>query len=167
MAEVTARTVGESRATVARLTVPSDANVMGSVFGGVILDEVDRTAYITATRHCRRNCVTASFDRVDFLGPVHLGELLTFQSELTYVGRSSMEIWVRVHAEDLLSGDTRPVGNAFVTMVAVDKSGRPIPVPPLTLKTPQERERFAAGQTRMEDRRKARQTVSRRTTRSR
>lgn len=156
MVEPTAKTVADSRATLARLTVPSDANVMGSVFGGVILDEVDRTAYITATRHCRRNCVTASFDRVDFLAPVHLGELLTFQSELTYVGRSSMEIWVRVHAEDLLSGDTRPVGSAFVTMVAVDKSGRPISVPPLALRTSQERARFAAGRARTEERRKAR-----------
>lgn len=151
-----ARAVADSRATLARLTAPSDANVMGSVFGGVILHEVDRTAYVTATRHCRRNCVTASFDRVDFLAPVHLGELLTFQSELTYVGRSSMEIWVRVHAEDLLSGDTRPVGSAYVTMVAVDKSGRPIAVPPLALKTADERARFAAGHKRMEERRQAR-----------
>lgn len=154
--EIPARSVADSRATLARLTVPSDANVMGSVFGGVILDEVDRTAYITAARHCHRNCVTASFDRVDFHAPVHLGELLTFQSELTYVGRSSMEIWVRVDAEDLMSGDTRRVGSAFVTMVAVDKSGRPIDVPPLALRTALERARFAAGKARMEERRRSR-----------
>lgn len=156
MADAPPRTVAESRASVARLTVPSDANIMGSVFGGVILEEVDRIAYISATRHCRRNCVTASFDRVDFLAPVRAGELLTFESELTYVGRSSMEVSVNVRAEDLLAGTTQPVGSAFVTMVAVDERGRPSPIPALTLTTPEERTRFEAGRERMEARRRTR-----------
>ncbi len=144
---------------MSRLTVPSDANIMGSVFGGVILDEVDRTAYITASRHSRMNCVTASIDRVDFLAPVRLGEVLTFVSELTYVGRTSMEIWVRVSAEHLLRGDTRPVGSAFVTMVAVDEQGRPLAVPALALSSADERERYAAGKARMEERRRTRSGV--------
>ncbi len=145
---------------VTRLTVPSDANIMGSVFGGVILDEVDRTAYITASRHCRLNCVTASIDRVDFLAPVHLGEVLSFESTLTYVGRSSMEVWVRVRAENPLTGDRRPVGNAFVTMVAVDASGQPQPVPALAVSSEEERRRLEAGRARMEDRRRTRAAVA-------
>jgi acyl-CoA hydrolase len=156
LADPAPRTVAESRASVARLTVPSDANIMGSVFGGVILEEIDRSAYITATRHCRKNCVTASFDRVDFLGPVRAGELLTFDSQLTYVGRSSMEVSVRVRAENLLAGTTEAVGSAFVTMVAVDADGRPTPVPALTLTSPEEHARFEAGRQRMETRRRTR-----------
>ncbi len=156
MPEPVPRSVAASRAIVTRLTVPSDANIMGSVFGGVILDEVDRTAYITASRHCRLNCVTASIDRVDFLAPVHLGEVLSFESLLTFVGRSSMEVWVRVRAENPLTGDTRPVGNAYVTMVAVDAAGRPRPVPALELGSEEERRRFEAGRTRMEERRRTR-----------
>lgn len=158
MADPAPRTVAESRATLARLTVPSDANIMGSVFGGVILEEIDRSAYITATRHSRTNCVTASFDRVDFLGPVRAGELLTFDGQLTYVGRSSMEVAVTVRAENLLAGTVDSVGSAFVTMVAVDANGRPTPVPALTLTSPEERARFEAGRQRMESRRRTRGT---------
>lgn len=143
-----------------RLTVPSDANVMGSVFGGVILDEVDRSAYITARRHCGQNCVTASIDRVDFLAPVHVGEALTFESELTYAGRTSMEIAVTVQAENLRTGETRPVATALVTMVAVDPQGRPAPVPELAPASDAERARFEAGRARMDARRRTRQLLA-------
>ncbi|HEY6238013.1 MAG TPA: acyl-CoA thioesterase, partial [Thermoplasmata archaeon] len=118
-----ARTVASSRSTVVRLTVPTDANFMGNVFGGVILSEIDRVALVTATRHCGLTCVTASFDRVSFLAPVHVGQVLTFDSRITFVGSSSMEIWVEVRAEDLAGGPARLVGDAFVTMVAVGPDG--------------------------------------------
>ncbi|HZY91675.1 MAG TPA: acyl-CoA thioesterase [Thermoplasmata archaeon] len=156
MSEAAPRSVAGSRATLTRLTVPSDANIRGSVFGGVILEEVDRSAYISASRHCRRNCVTASIDRVDFLAPVHVGEALTFDSELTYAGRTSMEISVHVRAENPLTGDTRSVASALVTMVAVDEGGRPLPIPPLAPATEEERARFEAGRQRMEERRRTR-----------
>ncbi len=136
--------------------VPTDANFMGNVFGGQILSEVDRVAYITATRHAKSNCVTASFDRVDFLQPVHVGDVVDFDACLTFVGRSSMEIWVRVQAEALAGGPPRLVGEAFVTMVAVDSLGHPVAVPPLRLDSEVERQRFEEGRARTETRRKTR-----------
>jgi acyl-CoA hydrolase len=136
--------------------VPTDANFMGNIFGGAILAEVDRVAYVTATRHSGLNCVTASFDRVDFIAPVHVGQVVEFDARLTYVGRSSMEVWVRIDAEDLSGGGKRLVGNALVTMVAVDKKGRPLEVRPLSLTTPEERQLFAEGRERMVLRRQGR-----------
>jgi acyl-CoA hydrolase len=155
----TTRTVADSRAVVTRLTVPTDANFMGNVFGGVILSEIDRVAYITAMRHSGLNCVTASFDRVDFIAPVHLGDVATFESRLTYVGHTSMEIWVEVHAEAMSGGPRRLVGDAFVTMVAVGTDGHPAPVRELLLTTPDERRRFDEGKARMEARKRSRQST--------
>jgi acyl-CoA hydrolase len=150
-------TVRASRASVVRLMVPTDANFTGNVFGGQILAEIDRVAYITATRHAKATCVTASFDRVDFVAPVHVGEVVDFDAMLTFVGRSSMEVWVRVRAEELRGGGPQLVAAAFVTMVAVDDAGTPTAVPPLALETPEERTRFEDGRRRMEERRRLRQ----------
>jgi acyl-CoA hydrolase len=136
--------------------VPTDANFTGNVFGGQILSDVDRVAYITATRHAKTTCVTASFDRLDFIAPVHVGEVVDFDAALTYVGRSSMEVWVRVRAEPLEGGPPRLVAAAFVTMVAVDASGQPVPAPPLRLESDEERQRFEEGHRRMEERRRMR-----------
>lgn len=136
--------------------VPADANFQGNVFGGAILAEVDRVAYVTATRHSGRSCVTASFDRVDFIDPVHVGDVVEFDAALTYVGRSSMEVWVRIGAEGLRGGGKRLVGNAYVTMVAVDERGRPVAVRPLRLETADERQRFEEGHQRMSERRRSR-----------
>lgn len=150
------RTVSESRASVVRLMVPTDANFQGNVFGGAILAEVDRVAYVTATRHSGLNCVTASFDRVDFLAPVKVGHVVTFDSRVTFAGHTSMEVWVQVHAEELTGGPKVPVGNAFVTMVAVGPDGKPTPTRPLALTTPEERLLFEEGRARMEERRRSR-----------
>jgi acyl-CoA hydrolase len=154
--ELIAAPVSASRASTVRLMVPTDANFMGNVFGGQILSEVDRVAYITATRHAKANCVTASFDRVDFILPVHVGEVVDFDAELTYVGHSSMEVWVRVRSEALAGGEPRTVGEAYVTMVAIDPTGRPVPVPALRLESDSERRRFEEGRRRMEARRRTR-----------
>ena len=156
MPDPVAATVSSSRASTTRLMVPTDVNFAGNVFGGHILAEIDRVAYIAATRHSQASCVTASFDRVDFLSPVHVGDVVDFDAEITYVGTSSMEIWVRVRAESMHGGDPRPVGEAFVTLVAIDASGRPTPVPPLLLETVEERLRFEEGRRRMEERRRTR-----------
>jgi acyl-CoA hydrolase len=136
--------------------VPTNANFHGNVFGGEILSEVDRVAFITASRHSKANCVTASFDRVDFIQPVHVGEVVDFDAELTFVGRSSMEVWVRVRSEALAGGAPRLVGEAFVTMVAVDSHGRPAPVPALAITNEEERRRFEEGRRRMDERRRTR-----------
>jgi acyl-CoA hydrolase len=152
-----ARTVEESRSSVVRLMVPTDANFTGNVFGGALLADMDRVAYVTATRHAKANCVTASFDRVDFLAPAHVGDLVDFDAAITYVGRSSMEVWVRIRAEGLRGTDApRMIAQAFVTMVALDADGRPTPVPALALGSDDERQRFEAGRARMESRRRSR-----------
>jgi acyl-CoA hydrolase len=154
------RTVADSHSSVVRLMVPTDANFMGNVFGGAILAEVDRVAYVTATRHSGLNCVTASFDRVDFIAPVHVGEVVEFDATLTYVGRSSMEVWVRILAENLSGGTRQIVGNAFITMVAVGEDGSPVAVRPLSLTTDEERRRYAEGEARMKERRRSRQMAT-------
>ncbi len=148
------RTVALSRATMDRLIVPSDVNFHGNAFGGKILADVDQVAYITASRHAKTTCVTASFDRADFVAPVHVGDLVRFDARITCVGRSSMEIWVRVDAEPSEGGAPRRVLEAFVTMVALDADNRPAAVPPLALETEEERRRFAEGQARMAARRR-------------
>ncbi len=136
--------------------MPSDANFTGTVFGGVILSEVDRVAYVAAARHAAAPCVTASFDRVDFLAPVRIGDVATFSAEITYVGRTSMEVAVRIVAQAVSETAPRRVGDAFVTLVAVDAEGRPVPVRPLLVRTEDEKVRFEEGRRRAEERRASR-----------
>lgn len=150
------RSAADSRATVVRLMVPTDANFTGNVFGGQILGELDRVAYVVAGRHSHQNCVTASIDRMDFIAPVHVGDVVEWLAELTYVGRSSMEVWIRVNAEPLQGGPRRAVGEAYVTMVALDPAGHPAAVPPLLLTSDDERRRFSEGKRRAADRRASR-----------
>lgn len=156
MTGVPPRTVSDSRMTVVRLMIPTDANFSGSVFGGQILAELDRVAYVVSARHCHRNCVTASIDRMDFLAPVHVGDLVEWLGQLTYVGRTSMEVWIQVTAEALYGEARRKVGEAFLTMVALDDQGRPTQVPRLALTSDEERQRFAEGERRAALRRKSR-----------
>lgn len=131
---------------------PSDANPSGNVFGGEILKQIDIVAGIVAHRHCRTNAVTASIDRVDFLKPVFVGNALILNARLNCVKNSSMEIEVRVEAEDLINGTQTLTGTAFVTSVALDKNGRPTPVPKLILKTKEDKKRFSEGLKRMQQR---------------
>lgn len=154
------RPASESRSSVVRLMVPTDANFVGNVFGGAILADMDRLAYITATRHSKSNCVTASFDRVDFLCPVHVGQVVEYDGRITFVGRSSMEVTIECRAEALEGGAASPVARAWVTMVAVGPSGHPIPVPGLTLTTDEERTEFERGRSRAEARRRGRSAAS-------
>ena len=145
-----------SRTHTVRLMLPVEANNLGSVFGGIILAEIDRVAYITASRHAFAPCLTASFDRVDFIAPVHVGDIVQLDAQVTFVRRTSMEIWIQVSAERIDAERAQLVGNAFVTMVAIDSSGRPIPVPELVLTSEEERLRFEEGRRRMDERRKTR-----------
>ncbi len=101
------KTVKESHDETSELMMPQHANNMGNVFGGVILSMMDKCAAIAAFRHCRAPVVTASIDRVDFREPIHLGDLVVMKSSVNYVGSSSMEVGVRVEAEDLLTGRRR------------------------------------------------------------
>jgi acyl-CoA hydrolase len=128
--------------------MPQHANNLGHVFGGVILSMMDRTAAVAAIRHARNACVTVSIDRVDFREPIHLGDLVIMRASVNFVGRTSIEVGVRVEAEDLITGVRRHTNSCYMTFVAVDRNGRPIPVPPVIPETDDEKRRYAAAQER-------------------
>jgi acyl-CoA hydrolase len=142
------KTVKESQHESSQLMMPQDANNMGHVFGGVVLSMMDKTAAIAAFRHCRNPVVTASIDRVDFCEPIHLGDLLVMKASVNFVGRTSLEVGVRVEAEDLLTGRRRHTNSCYLTFVAVNKAGRPVAIPGLRPETPDEIRRYEAAQQR-------------------
>ena len=115
--------------------LPQHSNNLGLVFGGVILAMMDTASAVSAIRHARSICVTASVDRVDFREPIHLGDLVIMKCSVNYVGRTSMEVGVRVEAEDLQTGNRRHTNSCYLTFVAIDRNGRPIEVPKLVPET--------------------------------
>jgi acyl-CoA hydrolase len=139
-----ARSVSESKAVVARVMMPQDANIAGNVFGGTILKMVDEIAYVAATKHTRTNVVTASVDRMSFLSPVRVGDLLTLKANVNAAWRSSMEVGVRIEAEDPRTGEVRHTGSSYLTVVALDPSGNPCEVPELVLENDDDRTRNQA-----------------------
>ena len=138
------KTVKDSQHETSELMMPHHANNLGHVFGGVMLSMMDKTAAVTAFRHCRLNVVTASIDRVDFREPIHVGDLVVMKASVNYVGKSSMEVGVRVEAEELLTGRRRHTNSCYLTFVAVDRNGRPIDVPAVVPETQEEQRRFEA-----------------------
>jgi len=133
---------------MSELMMPHHANNLGNVFGGVILSLVDRVAAVAAIRHARRPCVTVSVDRVDFLQPILLGELVTARASVNYAGRTSMEVGVRIEAENLVTGRRRHTNSCYVTYVAIDEHGKPTQVPPVLPETAEERRWFAEAEER-------------------
>jgi acyl-CoA hydrolase len=144
--------VSQSQVTMTQLMAPQDTNLMGNVFGGVILAAVDRIAYVCATRHAGRPCVTASFDQVDFRSPIQIGEVVTVRASVNTVGRTSMEVGVRVTAEPVTGGESRHTNSCYVTMVALDPDGRPCAVPKLEVRTEDEFRRHRDAEERREGR---------------
>ena len=138
------RRASESASEMTQLVLPQHANVHGSVLGGTVMHWVDLVAAIVANRHSRRPVVTAAFDEMSFLAPIQVGQAAVLRARLTLVDRSSMEIRVDVQSEDMLTGERRNTGTAFVTYVALDPvTRRPTPVPPLVLETDAERAEHA------------------------
>ncbi len=126
-----AKPASVSNTQLADVIFPHHANAMGTAFGGKILEMADKAAGVCAMRHSGQTCVTVAMDRVEFLIPVRVGDLLIVKASLERVGRTSMAIAVDVFSEDLRSGKRRRTNTCHITMVAVDKKGRPAPVPPL------------------------------------
>lgn len=145
-----ARSPADSQSMVSELLMPQHVNNLGHVFGGVIMSMVDRAAAVAAMRHAGRACVTVAIERVDFREPIYAGELVTCSARVNYVGRTSMEVGVRVEAEDLLEGTRRHTNTCFLTFVAIGEDGTPVPVPPLELETDEDRERFREAERRRE-----------------
>jgi len=149
------RTVKETKVIMAQQMNPLDANPAGNVHGGVIMRLIDTAAGVAATRHARMNVVTASVDRIDFLTPVYVGDFVTVMASVNFVGRTSMEVGVRVEAENLTTGERRHTATAYLTFVALDKNGRPTVLPPLILETEEEERRNREARIRREERLKA------------
>ncbi len=152
MSDVTPKPVRDSQATMSELMMPNMANNLGHVFGGVILSLVDRVAAVAAIRHSRQSCVTVSVDRVDFHEPIYLGELVIARAAVNYVGRTSMEVGVRIEAENLVTGTRRHTNSCYVTYVAIGKDGRPVAVPPILPETDEEKRRHERAMLRRERR---------------
>jgi acyl-CoA hydrolase len=122
--------------------MPTDANVIGNVFGGAIMKYMDEIAAIVAWRHAGKNVVTASIDRMNFYAPVYVGNLLILKASVNYVGTTSMEIGVRIEAQDPSTREGAHTGSCYLTYVALDEKGRPTPIPKLLPVTAAEKRRF-------------------------
>ncbi|MEA1921262.1 MAG: acyl-CoA thioesterase [Pseudomonadota bacterium] len=140
--------VSESIVTLSQVMLPHDANPAGNIHGGVIMKLIDNAAGVVAIRHARSNVVTASIDRLDFHYPVYVGDLITLTASLNMVGRSSMEIGVRVESEKMISGKTHHTASAYLTFVALNKDGKSLEIPPLILENDDEKRRHQDAQLR-------------------
>ncbi len=142
--------------TMTVLMTPDTANFAGKVHGGTILKLLDQVAYACASRYAGRYVVTLSVDQVMFRQPIHVGELVSFLASVNHTGTTSMEVGIKVIAENIRTQDSRHVNSCFFTMIAMGDDGRPAEVPALRPFTPDERRRFAAAQARKAQREAAR-----------
>lgn len=134
--------ISDSQVTLSQVMNPEHVNVLGNVHGGVIMKLIDEAGGLCAARHARRPTVTVAVDSLEFLTPVHIGDLVTFDAHLTFVGHTSLEVEVCVEAEEILTGIRRLTNVAYVVYVALGNDGRPTGVPPLILETEDERRRW-------------------------
>lgn len=144
------KTARESRLSITELMLPSHSNFGGKIHGGHILSLMDQIAFACASKHSRRYCVTASVNRVDFLHPVEVGELLTLKASINYTGRTSMVVGVRVESQNVTTGKKRHCNSSYFTMVAKDEKGHSIAVPGLLIQDEQGVRRFARSKFRKE-----------------
>ncbi len=145
---MTSRKVSESKTELSQLMMPQHANLAGVVFGGTILALADSVAYVCASRHAGPNCVTVSVDKVDFKEPIRIGELISCMASVNFVGKSSMEVGIKIMAEDLKTGTRRHTNSCYFTMVSLDESGKSSPAPSLILETDEDKRRNRAAQKR-------------------
>ena len=136
-----------------QLMNPSAANPAGNIHGGTIMKMIDEAGAIVGARYTRHNCVTAAVDRINFLAPAYIGNILIAKASLNYVGAKSMEIGVKMFAENLKTGDQKHVASAYLTYVALDNTGKPIIIPQYTPNTPEEKRRYEEGKNRHDQRR--------------
>ncbi|HTX41955.1 MAG TPA: acyl-CoA thioesterase [Acidobacteriaceae bacterium] len=137
-----ARTVAQSQSEMTELILPNDTNTLGNLLGGRLMNFIDLVGAMAAIRHARSYVVTASMEHIDFIAPVHVGDLLILKSSLNRAFRTSMEVGVKVWVENTLAGVHHHVASAYLTFVAIDSQGRRVPVPPLEVETAEEKRRF-------------------------
>jgi uncharacterized protein (TIGR00369 family) len=136
------RPVSFSKTTITELMIPAYANFGGKIHGGILLSLMDKVAYACASRHAGTYCVTVSVDKVEFLAPVEVGELVSLKASVNYVGRSSLVVGIRVEAQNVKTGIVKHTNSSFFTMVAKGDDDKPTPVPALILENKEEVKRF-------------------------
>ena len=139
---MTPRSVRHSQTTITELMIPAYANFGGKIHGGIILSLMDKVAYACSSKHSGAYCVTVTVDRVEFLQPVEVGELVSLHASVNYVGRSSMIVGIRVEALNVKSGVVKHTNSSYFTMVAKGDDDKPTEVPPLLLQSEEEVRRF-------------------------
>ena len=137
------KTAKESRVSITELMLPAHSNFGGKIHGGYILSLMDQIAFACASKHSQSYCVTASVNRVNFLNPIDVGELVTLKASINYTGRTSMVVGVRVESENIQTGEIKHCNSSYFTMVAKDENGKNIAVPGLIVKDKQGMRRFA------------------------
>lgn len=137
-----AKPVSASRTTITELMIPSYANFGGKIHGGILLSLMDKVAYACASKHSGAYCVTVSVDKVEFLQPVEVGELVSMHASVNYVGNSSMVIGIRVEAQNVKKGTIKHTNSCYFTMVAKGDDEKPTPVPKLILESKEQVKRF-------------------------
>lgn len=155
--EQTAKPASQSKTLMTQLIFPLDTNHHDTMFGGKLMEYMDKVAAIAAMRHARMQVVTASTDNLDFLAPIRVGEVIEVEAFVTWTNRSSMEIYVSVQSENLYSGDRKTTVTAFFTFVALDQYGKPAPVPPVMPETEEEIQLHATAPDRHKLRKKRKQ----------
>ncbi|MDP9037788.1 MAG: acyl-CoA thioesterase [Acidobacteriota bacterium] len=136
------RTVADSRAERSEIIFPADANAVGNLFGGRLMQFIDLVGAVAACRHAQALTVTAAMDHLDFVAPCRIGDLLILRASVNRAFRTSMEVGVKAMVEDFREGRLKHVSSAYLTYVAVDREGRAIPVPPITPETEHQRRRY-------------------------
>src|SRR3984957_16036638 len=136
------RPVSASRTEMTELVLPQDSNLLGNILGGRVMHLIDIAGAIAAHRHCHRQVVTASVDHLDFLNPVRVGDLMVLEAQVNRAFHTSVEVGVEVFSEDSAAGVRKHTTQAFLTFVALDEAGRLVPVPPLIVKSSEERRRY-------------------------
>jgi acyl-CoA hydrolase len=136
------RLVSASRTEMTELVLPQDSNLLGNILGGRVMHMIDIAGAIAAHRHCHRQVVTASVDHLDFLNPVRVGDLIVLEAQVNRAFHTSVEVGVEVFSEDSAAGIRKHTTTAFLTFVAVDNAGKPVPVPPVIAKTKEEMQRY-------------------------
>ena len=126
--------IKDSRITITQLMLPSNSNFSGKIHGGYILNLMDQIAFACASKHSGYYCVTASVNKVDFLKPIEVGELVTLKSSINFTGRTSMVVGVRVEAENIQTGKKKHCNSSYFTMVAKNDKGESVPIPGIILK---------------------------------
>lgn len=144
------KNIEDSQITISELMLPSHSNFSGKIHGGYILNLMDQIAFACASKHSRNYCVTASVNKVDFLNPIDVGELVTLKASVNYTGRTSMVVGVRVESENIQTGLTKHCNSSYFTMVAKDETGKNVPVPGLILNSEETVRRFARSIARQE-----------------